>query len=100
MSEYIEDRIKNLEQRLNYAITQIHRLEKTQEERHTDQSTEEFVRVKHGHWKSDSRAKNDKSRIYQCSECGNYLDFHGVNAGRGDGNYCPNCGAKMDEVTE
>lgn len=34
-------------------------------------------------------------RIYRCSNCGNYLDFDGVNAGRGDANYCPNCGAKM-----
>ena len=35
--------------------------------------------------------KND----YKCSECGNYLDFSGVNGGRGEANYCPNCGAKM-----
>ena len=35
--------------------------------------------------------------VYKCSNCGNYLDFHGVNAGRGDTNYCPNCGARMDE---
>ena len=34
--------------------------------------------------------------IYKCSECGNYLDFNGVNAGRGDANFCPNCGAKME----
>ena len=38
--------------------------------------------------------------VYKCSNCGNYLDFHGVNAGRGDANYCPNCGAKMDEEME
>lgn len=36
---------------------------------------------------------------YKCSECGNYLDFSGVNAGRGSANFCPNCGAKM-EVTQ
>ena len=30
-----------------------------------------------------------------CSCCGNTLDFAGLNAGRGDANYCPNCGAKM-----
>ena len=33
--------------------------------------------------------------IYRCSECGNYLDFSGLNAGRGDANFCPNCGADM-----
>ena len=31
----------------------------------------------------------------QCSECGNTLDMNGVNAGRGDANFCPNCGAYM-----
>ena len=36
-------------------------------------------------------------RLYKCSECGNYLDFSGVNGGRGKANYCPNCGAKMTE---
>lgn len=31
----------------------------------------------------------------QCSLCGNYLDMDGVNGGRGDANFCPNCGADM-----
>lgn len=30
---------------------------------------------------------------YKCSNCHNTLDFNGVNAGRGEANYCPNCGA-------
>ena len=30
-----------------------------------------------------------------CSRCRNTLDFDGLNAGRGNANYCPNCGAKM-----
>ena len=34
-------------------------------------------------------------KVFKCSNCGNYLDFGGVNAGRGTANYCPNCGAKM-----
>ena len=33
--------------------------------------------------------------IYKCSKCGNYLDFSGVNGGRGEVNFCPKCGAKM-----
>ena len=37
---------------------------------------------------------------YKCSECGNYLDFTGVNGGRGEANYCPNCGAKMTISTK
>lgn len=37
---------------------------------------------------------------YKCSECGNYLDFSGVNAGRGSANFCPNCGADMRGETK
>lgn len=46
--------------------------------------------VKHAHW------IDQKHGVYKCSNCRNYLDFRGVNAGRGDANYCPNCGAEMD----
>lgn len=51
--------------------------------------------VKHAHWVKQGRVF--KREIFKCSNCGNFLDFSGVNAGRGDANYCPNCGAKMDE---
>ena len=34
-------------------------------------------------------------RVYYCNQCRNYLDFDGVNAGRGNTNFCPNCGADM-----
>ena len=37
------------------------------------------------------------SNDFKCSKCGNILDFDGVNCGRGDANFCPNCGAKMVE---
>lgn len=36
----------------------------------------------------------DKHTI-QCPLCHRYLDLRGVNAGRVDANYCPNCGADM-----
>jgi hypothetical protein len=50
----------------------------------------------HGEWKkiSGSWFHND----VQCSECGNTLDMNGVNAGRGDANFCPNCGADMADM--
>ena len=56
--------------------------------------------VKHGKWKQTggkySRHKTIDRRILTCSVCGNVLYMEGVNAGRGDANYCPNCGARMD----
>ena len=58
---------------------------------------------KHGRWiKADTHNylffKND--RVYKCSICGNLLDFEGVNGGRGDANFCPNCGAVMRKGEE
>ena len=56
-----------------------------------DQPTADVVEVMHGEWvKMDKRGNN-----VRCSKCGNTLDLRGVNAGRGDANYCPNCGAEM-----
>lgn len=45
--------------------------------------------VKHGRWIHDKRTQ------WKCSECGNFLDFDGLNCGRGSAFYCPNCGADM-----
>lgn len=57
---------------------------------------EDVSPVVHGEWiKIDNHGKN-----VRCSKCGNTLDLRGVNAGRGDANYCPNCGAKMKFITE
>lgn len=41
--------------------------------------------------------KTATKNIFKCSGCKNYLDFSGLNGGRGSANYCPNCGAKMEE---
>ena len=46
---------------------------------------------KHGKWEPIGWS----GRIHKCNQCGNMLDFGGVNAGRGDANFCPNCGADM-----
>lgn len=46
---------------------------------------------KTGHWIKTARW----GRVYYCDQCRNYLDFDGVNAGRGSANFCPNCGADM-----
>lgn len=59
--------------------------------------------VVHGRWVQTggkySRHKTIDRRILTCSVCGNFLSMDGVNAGRGDANYCPNCGADMREET-
>ena len=52
----------------------------------------DVVPVVHEKWKKIGAW----GRVYRCNQCGNFLDFDGVNAGRGDANFCPNCGAKMD----
>lgn len=46
---------------------------------------------KEGRWEK----MEARGRVYRCNQCGNFLDFDGVNVGRGDANYCPNCGASM-----
>ena len=51
--------------------------------------------IRYGQWLSLEGWFN--KGIVKCSVCGNTLDMHGVNAGRGDANFCPNCGAKMDK---
>lgn len=45
--------------------------------------------VRHGRWIRETNC------YYRCSVCG---DHHPCTKGNMDYNYCPNCGAKMDEV--
>ena len=55
------------------------------------QPTADVKPVVSGKWR-----KIDKlGRIVKCSKCGNTLALYGVNTGRGDANFCPNCGADM-----
>ena len=64
---------------LNRADSEIEALPSAQQERKT------------GHWIKTARW----GRVYYCDQCRNYLDFDGVNVGRGSANFCPNCGADM-----
>jgi len=48
-----------------------------------------------GKWINAKVGKLFPSNDYKCSECNNILDFDGLNCGRGDANFCPNCGVDM-----
>lgn len=59
-----------------------------------DLKTQGYEIVRHGHWQ---QMWEDEDQIQaRCSCCG--MVFW-IGKGR-DGNYCPNCGAKMDEVED
>lgn len=54
--------------------------------------------IKHGHWIEVQRIhEKDHTAICECSLCG---DTVWVYDGQRAWNYCPNCGAKMDEVKD
>ena len=54
------------------------------------QPTANVVEVKHGKWEKRTFIIFDSERVgYRCSECNTTWDTNT--------NYCPNCGAKMDE---
>lgn len=51
---------------------------------------------KKGEWIDISMGKGIfKIPAVKCSVCGNTLNLNDVNCGRGDANFCPNCGADM-----
>ena len=54
--------------------------------------------VKHGHWVEQEHEDWKWSKEYRCSECGQYR-LVTTPVGR-EWNYCPSCGAKMDEVED
>lgn len=58
------------------------------------------LQPKTGHWINAKVGRLFPSNDFKCSVCGNILDFSGVNCGRGDANYCPNCGVKMVDSQE
>ena len=115
MSEYIENRIKRLETRLGARTIDItanefyikelkERVKAIEEilgltteeptEDHADQSTDEFVKVKHGEW----RRVGARVDWVECTSCGYRLDVEPYTYP--NTNYCPNCGAKMENVKE
>lgn len=74
-------RFKGIYGDLGGAVSGVREMVKAMPSAETEQKKGKWVKV--GHW----------GRSYKCNQCGNYLDFDGVNAGRGDVNFCPNCGS-------
>ena len=65
------------------------------------QPTADVVQERKGRWIPIQRGFfNKEVTQVKCDQCGHLLDLIGVNCGRGNANFCPNCGAHMDEVTE
>ena len=62
-----------------------------------EMAIEALQKRKTGKWKYVGKEHTTffHRRIYRCSVCGDFLDFDGVNGGRGDANYCTHCGAIM-----
>ena len=54
--------------------------------------------VVHGHWVEQEHCDWVYSKEYRCSECGQYRLM--TNPVGREWNYCPHCGAKMDEVKD
>lgn len=59
-----------------------------------DAPTVDAVPVIHGHWVANMAYYCDESGVvdYKCSECSSYVVYEEYLP-----NYCPNCGAKMEE---
>ena len=55
------------------------------------------VESKHGRWINKFVCSNNHIGLW-CSECGKL--FYNIPTEDGEYNYCPNCGARMDEVEE
>lgn len=55
----------------------------------------DVAEVRHGRWEDYS-----DDGYYECSVCGEAWTFIDGTPKDNNANYCPRCGAKMDEVTE
>ena len=62
------------------------------DEPQVQQTTEEFVRVRHGKWEYD-----EETAGFKCTECGKRIYGMTLEIGSGDIKYCPNCGARMED---
>ena len=57
-----------------------------------------YIEQKHGFWLYEEDCYGDP--IYQCSNCGVYFILVEGTPEENEYDYCPSCGAKMDELEE
>lgn len=63
-----------------------------------DAPTVDAEPIRHGHWIG---IDDEPCETYECDKCGYITEEIGCNNGIPNNfNYCPNCGASMDEVEE
>ena len=64
-----------------------------------EMSAEKTVeQVRHGHWKTVCNKDTAYIKMYRCSCCKDaFMLDEGEIEENGEYNYCPNCGARMDE---
>lgn len=55
----------------------------------------EYVELRHGKWEYDAETAG-----FKCTACGKRIYGMTLEIGSGDIKYCPNCGARMEEVEE
>lgn len=60
-----------------------------------EQCSIEFVPLKHAKWEYDVETAG-----FKCTNCGKRIWGMTLEIASGDINYCPNCGAKMDEAAK
>ena len=90
-----DELLRTLEQDINVSVTGAENMEAVrrclQEVLDDVRNSPEVDLVRHGKWRLEWETED--TRMLRCSEC--RMVF---NVGKGrDGNYCPNCGARMDE---
>lgn len=94
MAEYIErqaviDLLKGAGEESGSSVVDI---ELTIEAVQNDISTADVVPAKHAHW-IPNKWTQTRNQLVSCSRCGCEASYPGEN-------YCPNCGAEMDEEGE
>ena len=67
----------------------------------TSSQPEDVQPIKHAHWIDEElELGEDFISLYKCSNCGEEFQLMDGTPNDNDYDYCPHCGAKMDEVKD